>query len=338
MGMKSDPTLRDICGTESGYRKHRRTGEQWCLPCNEAHNEYRRNTYSFEKNQQYTTTYKKNHPDRVRESSKKVYYKKAYSPEVIFYKEERARQAALTKITAWSNKRWMIRLVKQDRQADLDLARLFAKEERLQVKHVREVQEQLRKQTAKEAERQGRLKARAAKEAELAEARELRRQEQANRPINHGLAYRAYTRCSARPEGSCEECRAFVAGWHREYRKRNPEKVSAREKAWEKANPEKVRDIRRRNNTKRERRGRENGYEPYRRMDILERDSYTCYLCGELVDMSAPSQVGEPGWERYPHLDHVVPLSKGGPDTPDNVRTTHASCNISKSASLVKLD
>ena len=336
--MKADPTLRDICGTESGYRKHRRTGEQWCLPCNEAHNEHRRGTYSFEKNQQYTTTYKKKHPDRVRESNKKVYYKKAYSPEVIFYKEERARQSAVAKITSWSNKRWMIPLVKRDIKADLDLARLFAKEERLQLKHVREVQEQLRKQMAKEAERQRRLKDKAEKETQLAEERELRRRERANRPINHGLAYGAYTRCSARPEGSCEECRAFVAKWHREYRKRNPEKVSAREKAWAKANPDKIRDIHRRSKTLRERKGKENGHAPYTRQFILERDDYTCYLCGGRVDLTAPHQVGEPGWEIYPHLDHVVPLSKGGPDTPDNVRTTHAACNMSKSDSLVELD
>jgi 5-methylcytosine-specific restriction endonuclease McrA len=40
--------------------------------------------------------------------------------------------------------------------------------------------------------------------------------------------------------------------------------------------------------------------------------------------------MGEEGWELYPHLDHVIPLSKGGNDTPDNVRTTHAKCNMAK--------
>lgn len=39
-----------------------------------------------------------------------------------------------------------------------------------------------------------------------------------------------------------------------------------------------------------------------------------CYLCGELIVAEA-------------HADHLVPQSRGGPDTPDNVRWTHNLCN-----------
>jgi 5-methylcytosine-specific restriction endonuclease McrA len=30
------------------------------------------------------------------------------------------------------------------------------------------------------------------------------------------------------------------------------------------------------------------------------------------------------------HIDHVIPISKGGTDTLDNVRPSHAKCNLSK--------
>lgn len=59
---------------------------------------------------------------------------------------------------------------------------------------------------------------------------------------------------------------------------------------------------------------------PYRRAEIIERDGGLCHICGLLV----PS-----GQE---HLDHVVPISRGGADTPSNVRVAHALCNLRKHA------
>ena len=59
---------------------------------------------------------------------------------------------------------------------------------------------------------------------------------------------------------------------------------------------------------------------------VAERDGYKCYLCNELVDMSL-SRTSRFGAT----LDHVMPLSKGGQDTMDNVKLTHWICNILKS-------
>ncbi len=56
---------------------------------------------------------------------------------------------------------------------------------------------------------------------------------------------------------------------------------------------------------------------------ILERDGYMCYLCNQVVD---PSDL---------HFDHVIPLSKGGPHTMDNIRVTHAACNLRKNTKLL---
>lgn len=59
---------------------------------------------------------------------------------------------------------------------------------------------------------------------------------------------------------------------------------------------------------------------------VAERDGYKCYLCEGIVDMSLSRT------SRYgATLDHVIPLSKGGTDTLENVKLTHWICNIQKS-------
>lgn len=58
------------------------------------------------------------------------------------------------------------------------------------------------------------------------------------------------------------------------------------------------------------------------RKDVRERvylrDNGTCGICGDPVDFKGM------------HLDHVVPLSVGGPDTEENVQVAHAACNFRK--------
>lgn len=55
-----------------------------------------------------------------------------------------------------------------------------------------------------------------------------------------------------------------------------------------------------------------------------------CHLCGGAIDLDAPRTPGKPGWEKSLHIDHVMPLSKGGDDTLENVRPSHGKCNIRK--------
>ena len=65
--------------------------------------------------------------------------------------------------------------------------------------------------------------------------------------------------------------------------------------------------------------------EPYLLSDIAFRDGFVCGLCGEVVDMVVsypdPSSAS---------VDHVVPLSRGGCDTLDNVQIAHLGCNLRK--------
>jgi 5-methylcytosine-specific restriction endonuclease McrA len=59
--------------------------------------------------------------------------------------------------------------------------------------------------------------------------------------------------------------------------------------------------------------------------DIFERDKWICALCGQPVDPSL----------KNPHpqsksIDHIIPVSKGGAHTMENVQLAHLVCNIRK--------
>ena len=62
--------------------------------------------------------------------------------------------------------------------------------------------------------------------------------------------------------------------------------------------------------------------EPVSRHDIIVRDASTCYLCGRLLTADEV------------HLDHVIPLARGGAHTADNLRVACAPCNQSKGATM----
>lgn len=57
---------------------------------------------------------------------------------------------------------------------------------------------------------------------------------------------------------------------------------------------------------------------------VWRRDKDICYLCGCAV---AKNDV---------HYDHVIPLTRGGVHSEDNIRVTHARCNLVKGKKLVE--
>lgn len=70
--------------------------------------------------------------------------------------------------------------------------------------------------------------------------------------------------------------------------------------------------------------------EPYTDQDVIDKWGSDCHWCGGPIDLSLSRKIGDPGWSLSLHLDHVMPISKGGDDTLANVKPTHAICNMSK--------
>jgi 5-methylcytosine-specific restriction endonuclease McrA len=90
-------------------------------------------------------------------------------------------------------------------------------------------------------------------------------------------------------------------------------------KAWKLRNPEKVQQH------EDTRRAREKNVfsESISRARVWKRDRGRCGICGRKAD---------PGnW----HLDHVIPLSKGGTHTYGNVQVSHPRCNQEKGAKIL---
>jgi 5-methylcytosine-specific restriction endonuclease McrA len=74
--------------------------------------------------------------------------------------------------------------------------------------------------------------------------------------------------------------------------------------------------------------------EPYTYKEVLDKYGQRCHLCKQAIDLKAPRQCGVEGWENGLHVDHIIPLSKGGDDTLENVRPSHGYCNIKKNATM----
>lgn len=66
---------------------------------------------------------------------------------------------------------------------------------------------------------------------------------------------------------------------------------------------------------------------------MIKRDGLRCALCGGLCNPDDHSWSKYSG-PTYPSIDHIIPMSKGGSHTWDNVQVAHIMCNSLKGASL----
>lgn len=60
---------------------------------------------------------------------------------------------------------------------------------------------------------------------------------------------------------------------------------------------------------------------PSLRYDILKRDNFKCVICGRTPKKDGITL----------HVDHIIPVSKGGKTEPENLRTLCSICNLGKS-------
>lgn len=113
-----------------------------------------------------------------------------------------------------------------------------------------------------------------------------------------------------------EKSRIYQAAYHlanREYR-------LGRERIRNRANPLIAREKRMRREALKK--GASIGKIDYKM--ILERDRHICHICRSIV---SPKNV---------HFDHVIPLSRGGAHSEENIKVSHAICNLRKHNRLME--
>ena len=101
----------------------------------------------------------------------------------------------------------------------------------------------------------------------------------------------------------------------RKYRERNPEKIKQFERNWRLANPQKVLL----QSHKRRALKNQNGVFLVTKKDVKKLMQQNCVYCG------SPAE----------HLDHVIPIARGGKHSIGNLAPACAFCNMSKGAKLV---
>lgn len=154
----------------------------------------------------------------------------------------------------------------------------------------------------------------------------VKAQEKARLANQHGLEPGDYSRCLKTNGVACTPCKEYMAQYMR-----TKWATDSRYREWDKAKKRKYKV----SNGRERARKRNIVREYYTRKQIFDRDGYDCYLCHEPVDLTASHNMGQPGWELYPHVEHVIPLAKGGTDTLDNVKIAHAKCNMDKGTRLL---
>ena len=143
--------------------------------------------------------------------------------------------------------------------------------------------------------------------------------------------YQGYTRHLRNKTKPCDSCKEANAKRRREYYAKNSKRVYEINRRWASKNQDKVRAYSRHMASKRKALKKQNGHSPYTNEEVFELYGIDCHICKKPIDFNAPRQAYiADGWELGLQFDHLISLSKGGPDTLENIRPSHALCNIRK--------
>jgi len=102
--------------------------------------------------------------------------------------------------------------------------------------------------------------------------------------------------------------------WSRIWYRTHPEMVKRQREKWYANHQDECRD----RNARRRAEKKAVTVEVFTRAEIFERDKGRCHLCGRKVKPN--------NW----HLDHLLPLSKDGKHSKDNVAVSCSQCNLKK--------
>lgn len=172
---------------------------------------------------------------------------------------------------------------------------------------------------------------------------------------SHGLCHRHYkadwyrrnrgralAERAARKAAQSPDERQRRLQMHRDYYQRNRERALARHAArmesdlsfrlrkrervarWKAENPDRRGQLARKSAARRYERLRSASVEPVDFSAILAEHGMTCHICDGPIQSRSDL-----------HFDHVIPLAKGGPHSADNIRPSHARCNLRKGVRLI---
>ncbi len=124
-----------------------------------------------------------------------------------------------------------------------------------------------------------------------------------------------------------EANKEYAKQYARTYREANKDWLyslnAERARHWKEANPERVRLLARQYSSRRRARLQDATMGTVSYRAILERDGHVCHICG--LDVATDDV----------HFDHVIPLSKGGAHSMENIKVSHSKCNLRKAARLI---
>lgn len=337
---KPEHTITSKCGTYAGWSYHRRHKEQSCQPCRDAMNERRR------------TLWEKN-PELYRQHG--VRHKEKIKPVLEAKKQEKqiAREAAKAEAEVKKSEQRLAasRLAKIDRATALlkkDVKKLYrflnrkpkkankgtsnpnwiesGKKNFAEANAKKKIASDARKAVHRQEQERKRLIKRLLKAMTL-RAKKLRAQEARSRAERHGVTIGDYTRCRKQNGTACAECRKAAADYMRPRNRANPKQSKGKTATRRAAHSRAAR--------RRRARIRNSGYDYYTVEQVLDTYGKNCHICNEPIDLTHSRNPLDPGWLESLHIDHYIPISKGGPDTLANVRPAHGRCNIRKGAKLL---
>jgi 5-methylcytosine-specific restriction endonuclease McrA len=140
-----------------------------------------------------------------------------------------------------------------------------------------------------------------------------------------------FKRIKATKQSYRERNKETIKAYTANYQQANAEQIRLRKSAYQKANPELIVEISQRRRAKKLAAPNDG----HTIQEMLELYGTDCHICNEAIDLEAPRSTQKEGWQRGLHIDHLVPLSKGGTNLLENVRPSHALCNLFKHVDIL---